>query len=237
MDAPSMGGLNWSQMPRAQSAYPAPDEVHLRLIRLPQGGDRVRRVAAQRQSLLRSLGHAIGQSLCAEDLLRLPGGKPILLPSTDRSALSFSLSHSHDLMLIGVAARSGLGVDVERVRAVPQAALIAQRFFSADEQEMLSALLGEARDIAFLKIWTLYEAVLKRDGVGLRHLARARRSDPPPSLTTLRLGARFVAGIAAPHGMRLMRAKQLASMPCARDRNPILAARPTVASATSWKAS
>jgi len=74
--------------------------------------------------------------------------------------LRFSLSRSQGVALIAVALEVDAGVDVERLRPIPEYAAIAERFFPPSEREDL-----DERD--FFRRWTRIEAKLKARGVGL----------------------------------------------------------------------
>lgn len=92
-----------------------------------------------------------------------PQGKPEL-SAREGPRLEFNLSHSADLALC-VVARWPVGVDLERLREVPDADLIAARFFTPAEVAVQRAAAD--RDAAFLRHWTRKEAVIKAVGVGL----------------------------------------------------------------------
>ncbi len=79
----------------------------------------------------------------------------------------FSLSHSQGLALIAIGGRGPLGADVELLRPVPDAAVLAAEYFTHREQEALAALPAHERDRAFLTCWSRKEACLKAIGVGL----------------------------------------------------------------------
>jgi len=89
------------------------------------------------------------------------GGKPFL----SESKLDFTLSHSGNRALLGVSLEHELGVDIEKIAPVPEAALISGRWFSAEEH--LSISLANDADMAFLQCWVRHEAVHKAIGQGL----------------------------------------------------------------------
>ena len=81
-------------------------------------------------------------------------------------------SHSGDGLLMaygaGVAGQPiELGVDLERPRPRPRAHDLARRFFTPAEADWLQAMPVDARDLAFVRLWCLKEAVLKAHGRGL----------------------------------------------------------------------
>lgn len=93
-------------------------------------------------------------------------GKPSLSGRLG-SRLTFNLSHSADLALIGIAADAEIGVDLEYIRDEPDFTEIAQWFFDAVEVEELNRLPSELRARAFLGSWTRKEAYAKARGEGL----------------------------------------------------------------------
>jgi 4'-phosphopantetheinyl transferase len=97
----------------------------------------------------------------------LPHGKPVLATPSLRSAVEFNLAHADRLALYVFSASGDVGIDVERLRPIPDAAQIAERFFVAGERASLRSLPPESVDEAFLSCWTRKEAYLKAVGAGL----------------------------------------------------------------------
>jgi 4'-phosphopantetheinyl transferase len=93
-------------------------------------------------------------------------GKPAL-EQAGRRAVRFNLSHSGQVVLYAVARGRNVGVDVERIRPVPRAEQIVNRYFSARERVFLSALPADQRQGAFFSCWTRKEAYIKARGQGL----------------------------------------------------------------------
>ncbi|MDM0068841.1 4'-phosphopantetheinyl transferase superfamily protein [Variovorax sp. J31P207] len=91
-------------------------------------------------------------------------GKPVLIEPT---GLHFNLSHSQSVALIAISDGAEIGVDVELLRPMPDAAALAADYFTAAEQRALASLPSEQRDRAFLVGWTRKEACLKAVGTGL----------------------------------------------------------------------
>jgi 4'-phosphopantetheinyl transferase len=103
-----------------------------------------------------------------------PGGKPELAgprPPGDVPSLRFNVTHSDDLALIAVSLDRELGVDLERLRTISEAARIVESYFTSAEQAQFAALEEPVRASAFLRGWTRKEAILKAKGVGLAGLA------------------------------------------------------------------
>jgi 4'-phosphopantetheinyl transferase len=94
-------------------------------------------------------------------------GQPRLLDSGADLDLRFNLSHSGDLLLLGVARGRAVGVDLEPVRSLSHRPAIERRVFSAGERRMLSQLPAEQRTEAFFNGWTRKEAFAKATGEGM----------------------------------------------------------------------
>ena len=94
-------------------------------------------------------------------------GKPYLTRATSGNSLEFNISHSQDYALYGFTHSHAIGVDIEHLRTMEDAAKIAQRFFSPQEFELVNCLSGEQQQRVFFKLWTAKEAYLKAVGIGL----------------------------------------------------------------------
>ena len=101
-----------------------------------------------------------------------PGGKPVLVPGRGDAdmplPITFSVCHSGDLYGIAVGSSRSLGLDVERLRHVPRARAIAERWFGVREADALGQMPEDELDRAFMRLWTAKEALAKRHGAGLR---------------------------------------------------------------------
>ena len=96
-----------------------------------------------------------------------PGGKPRLADAAGAPGLSFSLSHSGDEALLGLAHGAAIGVDIEVQRHLPELDAIARAHFGSEELRSLHALPPSRRHDAFFAAWTRKEAYVKALGVGL----------------------------------------------------------------------
>ncbi|MBK3734471.1 4'-phosphopantetheinyl transferase superfamily protein [Azospirillum brasilense] len=118
-----------------------------------------------RRGLLRHrLGQVLERDPAALSFAYGPMGKPFL-----PGGPAFNLADCKDHVLIAIApgATVELGVDVERLRSVPDAEGIAERFFAPEERAAFAALPEALRDEAFLNGWTRKEAFIKATGQGL----------------------------------------------------------------------
>ncbi|MGF1507207.1 MAG: 4'-phosphopantetheinyl transferase superfamily protein [Chloroflexi bacterium] len=87
-----------------------------------------------------------------------PYGKPYL-PA--HPVVQFNLSHSAGHIVIAVDRGRAVGVDIEAVRPLPDAAALAEVAFSPAERAAAAADLDE-----FFTLWTRKEALLKAMGTG-----------------------------------------------------------------------
>lgn len=120
----------------------------------------------RRQPLIALLARYLGRSGDKVALVDDEHGRPRLAPGLDPS-LDFNWSHSGDHAVIALARGIVPGVDIERRHERERSLAIARRFFSADEAATLAALPPGERDVAFLRLWTAKEAVLKAIGRGI----------------------------------------------------------------------
>jgi 4'-phosphopantetheinyl transferase len=130
-----------------------PGEVHVWLVRLEGETAALRRERSHQalRAILETVTGARVEFAVAEK------GKPYLPGAPE---VRFNLARSHELALVGVALGVEVGVDIERLRPLPEYAAIAERFFPPSEREGL-----DERD--FFRRWTRIEAKLKARGVGL----------------------------------------------------------------------
>jgi 4'-phosphopantetheinyl transferase len=146
--------------------------------------DRARFVAAR--GIVRTLlGRYLGRA--PADLRFTYGGhgKPALAEPDAASGLRFNLSHAEDVALVAVARGREVGVDIERVRPLPDLDAVAAVMFSLAERALLAAAPPDRRHDLFFKIWTHKEAYLKALGSGV--------SQPPAACTILFDDARATA--------------------------------------------
>lgn len=83
------------------------------------------------------------------------------------SDLSFNISHTHSLIVLGVTRGRALGVDVENIRAREVSTELADRFFSPVEAAALAKIPLDLRHDRFFEYWTLKESYIKARGMGL----------------------------------------------------------------------
>lgn len=148
-----------------------------------------------RRGLLRLLlGRYTGRSPAGLAFTYGEHGKPAL-----PGGPAFNLADSEDSVAIAIAAGGELGMDIERLRVIPDAEPMAERFFAPAEAAALKALPPDRRNEAFLLGWTRKEAVIKAVGTGLSlpldRFAVELVPDRPARLLSVEETLRPVAGI------------------------------------------
>lgn len=95
-------------------------------------------------------------------------GKPELAaPEPTERELAFNISHAQGAALFAFGWARRIGVDIEPVRQLDDAAVVAERFFSAWEVGRYTAVSPEQQPQAFFNCWTRKEAYIKAIGDGL----------------------------------------------------------------------
>jgi 4'-phosphopantetheinyl transferase len=95
-------------------------------------------------------------------------GRPEIAPRHPGAGiLSFSVSHTRSLIVLGVANGRALGVDTEHVRGRQAPAGVAERFFAPTEVAALRTLPEANQPRRFFECWTLKEAYVKARSMGL----------------------------------------------------------------------
>ena len=112
---------------------------------------------------------------CAPGRLRFarnPGGKPVLCEPA--GVLHFSTASAGDWFLLGLSSAQELGVDVESPARLNLSAGLIDLVCSANERAQLALLPEPDRSLAFLRLWTAKEAVLKLRGTGFQESTDVR---------------------------------------------------------------
>jgi 4'-phosphopantetheinyl transferase len=184
-----MAATEWDTPPRNCSV--AEDEVHvwrarvdgpphvlqtLRAVLSPDEHEKAdrfhfdidrRRFGTGRGTLRMLLAQCLGTTPAMLQFATSAFGKPHLAGDFAGAPLQFNVSHSGDIVLIVLALRRALGIDVEHMRPDIEAVGIAERFFSATERRALATLDPTQQRDAFYACWTRKEAYIKATGDGL----------------------------------------------------------------------
>lgn len=91
-------------------------------------------------------------------------GRPEL---AGHGGLSFNASHSSTMAVVVVTRGRTVGVDIERLRTLPDGLDVAEAMFSPREIESVRSAVEPERSATFLRLWTRKEAVVKALGTGL----------------------------------------------------------------------
>jgi len=146
----------------------SPDE-ELRAARFHFDRDRVRYIAGR--SLLRWLiSRPLNKHPASVEIECDALGKPFLA-STAVPPIHFNISHSEGLAVFAFSDTGEIGVDVERLRPVPEAESILELHFSGAAAQWWSRLPSEQQSESFLRTWVRYEAWAKHSGLGLAQSA------------------------------------------------------------------
>ena len=121
------------------------------------------RFVLARASMRSLLGEYTGDEPGRVPLRLAVSGKPFL---AGRSDIHFNLSHCEDRGVLAIA-RQPVGVDLEKIRDIPEALTIARHLFAISEIRALRAFPQPLRSEAFLRCWTRKEAYVKGRGEGL----------------------------------------------------------------------
>lgn len=123
------------------------------------------RFVASRLLLKHVASRAIQAPPHTVELAYKPGGRPYLRGCDQ---IDISLSHTDDLLLVGVTRRGWIGVDAELADRRMLAPGIERQVCTPYEQEMLADTPEEERNAAMVRLWTLKEAYSKAIGQGMR---------------------------------------------------------------------
>ena len=162
------------------------DERRERVMRYRNEGDRKRSAAAY-ILLCKALSEEYG---IEEKPLFAYGehGKPIIVGHEE---IQFNLSHCREAVACAVADEP-IGIDIESVHRYNEQ--LAR--YTMNDSEMEEILSSERPDIAFTRLWTRKEAVLKLSGEGLRSNMKDVLSGREDITTTVSPDERYVYSVA-----------------------------------------
>lgn len=173
---------------RSLLGYLSPGET-ARMLQLPPG--RCRMVYALAHLLLRGcLATILGRSdgTFAQGIY----GKPVWCDAQAPTAFDFNLTHTSSMVACAFAWGVDVGIDAEPDYGGPDALQLANQFFTSAECAWLASLSPEALAAGFATVWTMKEAVLKAQGLGLHGDLRSFSVSVPAQAIAfhLNLGAR-----------------------------------------------
>ena len=107
-------------------------------------------------------------------------GKPGIPEGSNLEEIQFNLSHSGDLALCAITKERAVGIDIEFLRQVTRPEKILERFFSDRERAYYYSQPESMKIRAFLKLWTIKEALSKALGTGFS--SQLKEIDLSPAL-------------------------------------------------------
>lgn len=97
-----------------------------------------------------------------------PHGKPFLQHDRDIGRrLSFSLSHTDDLVMLGVTRDHALGIDVENTNRLAPLDVVPRHFAEVEVKAFEAQTQAQHQTDLFWSCWTLKESLIKATGEGL----------------------------------------------------------------------
>ena len=93
-------------------------------------------------------------------------GRPEIV-NAEGAGLSFNISHTHSMIVLGVTKERALGVDVENVVSREAAINVANHYFAPPEVATLNAAPQHEQHFRFFEYWTFKESYIKARGMGL----------------------------------------------------------------------
>ena len=114
-----------------------------------------------RAALHSILARAAGRPVTLD---RQPQGKPYLAAYP---RLKFNFSRTKGMALLAIADDVEVGIDIERLRPMPDLERIAERFLPPGDADELAAVPEPDREREFFRRWARAEALWKAAGLGL----------------------------------------------------------------------
>ncbi|WP_078849878.1 4'-phosphopantetheinyl transferase family protein [Streptomyces sp. NRRL F-5126] len=123
------------------------------------------RFAVSRLLMRCTAGAALQAPPGSIDLAYKPGGRPYLRGCDQ---IDVSLSHTGELIVVGLNRRGRIGVDTELASRRIRYASVERQLCTPDERALLGGLPEAERERELLRVWTLKEAYTKALGQGMR---------------------------------------------------------------------
>ena len=101
------------------------------------------------------------------DIRTSSDGKPYLAGCAGAAAIHFSISRSDAVAASAFSRIGSIGIDIEKIRDIPERIEIAERHFTPHERSEIFSVPKSQRSVVFTRLWARKEAVLKAQGQGL----------------------------------------------------------------------
>jgi 4'-phosphopantetheinyl transferase len=148
-------------LPSSEAVLNEEDKARAARYRFPE--DRTRFILG-RTLLARALKESGREAVLPLNLRSDEKGRPMLI---DEPELSFSISHSGELVGLALTLKSKVGVDFELISRPADLNSLSERIFSISDWEAFQNLPEAVRPAVFFRAWTAKEAYLKALGLGL----------------------------------------------------------------------
>jgi 4'-phosphopantetheinyl transferase len=94
-------------------------------------------------------------------------GRPEIAGNHETGNISFNISHTQSLIVLGVSNESALGIDIENFHIRKAPLELASHYFHPSEATTIYKSSAEVQDQRFFQFWTLKESYVKTRGRGL----------------------------------------------------------------------
>lgn len=101
------------------------------------------------------------------DIRNNTNGKPYLAGQKNDAPIQYSVSHSDTFVMYAFSLIDSIGVDIEKIRELPDMVDIVEQHFTRGEKYEFLSCPEDQRLMLFYRFWTRKEAVLKAQGDGL----------------------------------------------------------------------
>jgi 4'-phosphopantetheinyl transferase len=118
-----------------------------------------------RQGMVRViLGHYIHEDPEMIQIVRSKSDKPSLDPKGKFSDVRFSISHTDEMVCLGITRNYEIGLDIVKTNPRTPFSEIEHYLFTPGERSWIEQTIPEQRFMQFFRIWSLKEALLKATG-------------------------------------------------------------------------
>lgn len=117
-----------------------------------------------RQAAREALALVLGLAVDDVNITSTPGAPPRILVAGETRAIGCSFAHEDGCALAAINLHGSIGVDLMRVRDIPDWQAVARDYLGPAASAALHAMFTDELPRAFAQAWTRREAALKRDG-------------------------------------------------------------------------
>lgn len=132
-----------------------------------------------RQAAREALALVLGLAVDDISIASTPGAPPRILVAGETRAVGCSFAHEDGCALVAINLHGAVGVDLMRVRDIPDWQAVARDYLGPAASAALLATAAADRPRAFAEAWTRREAALKHCG---QHLSEWRADISTPTI-------------------------------------------------------